>query len=492
MIEALARRGRHRHEPGADRRLGLRRRRSCPSATRAADRLGRRLAPGQPGRQSVRQPVAGLHPIVDLNPMELLELEDDCGRRRGRAARGRWASTCRSCFPAAAARRSAPLRDAASPKGVSFTLDGRQLRWQNWSMRLGFNYREGLVLHTVGYERRRPAPPGRAPDVVRRDGRSLPRPEPRPLPPDRVRHRRVGPGLHDHVAGARLRLPGRDRLPRRRACTTRAASRARSATRSASTRRTTASCGSTSTTHRRRDAAGATAGDLVPRDRRQLRVPRLLALLPGRQHRVRGPRDRDHGDDAVPRRPAAAYGTLVDERTYAPFHQHFIVARLDLDVDGARTTRSYASESEPLPVGRTNPHGLALVTQRDAAADRVRGRPGLRLGNASAPGRSPAASVGTASAPRSRYKLVPGGGDPVADRPGLAGVPARRGDRAHAVGHAVRGRRALAVRRVPQPERAPTRAARSGPRRIARSRTPTSCSGTCSGSTTSPGPRTGR
>ena len=31
-------------------------------------------------------------------------------------------------------------------------------------------------------------------------------------------------------------------------------------------------------------------------------------------------------------------GTLVDQGTYAPFHQHFIVARLDLDVDGPDNT----------------------------------------------------------------------------------------------------------------------------------------------------------
>ena len=54
------------------------------------------------------------------------------------------------------------------------------------------------------------------------------------------------------------------------------------------------------------------------------------------------------------------YGALVDERTYAPFHQHFIVARLDLDVDGPANT-VHVSESAALPAGPGNPDGLALV-----------------------------------------------------------------------------------------------------------------------------------
>lgn len=57
------------------------------------------------------------------------------------------------------------------------------------------------------------------------------------------------------------------------------------------------------------------------------------------------------------------YGALVDERTYAPFHQHFIVARLDLDVDVERNT-VYAMELEPLPVGPDNPDGLSVVQRR--------------------------------------------------------------------------------------------------------------------------------
>ena len=56
------------------------------------------------------------------------------------------------------------------------------------------------------------------------------------------------------------------------------------------------------------------------------------------------------------------YGTKVDEQTYAPIHQHFIVARLDMEIDGPDNT-VVMSETAQLPIGPDNPHGLAL-TQR--------------------------------------------------------------------------------------------------------------------------------
>ena len=98
-----------------------------------------------------------------------------------------------------AASRREPLKPLhiTQPEGPSFTLDGNLLRWQNWSLRVGFNYREGMTLHTVRYQRRRPGPLDRAPDVVRGDGGAVPGLVGRPLPAHRVRHRRVGAGLHD-------------------------------------------------------------------------------------------------------------------------------------------------------------------------------------------------------------------------------------------------------------------------------------------------------
>jgi primary-amine oxidase len=101
------------------------------------------------------------------------------------------------------------------------------------------------------------------------------------------------------------------------------------------------------------------------------------------------------------------YGTLVDERTYAPFHQHFVVARLDLDVDGTQNT-VYCSDSEALPVSADNPYGLALVQRRHAAADRAEGKQdydwstqrGWKVANDSVRN-----GLGTPVG----YKLVPGG-----------------------------------------------------------------------------------
>ncbi|KAJ5780105.1 hypothetical protein N7457_005265 [Penicillium paradoxum] len=40
------------------------------------------------------------------------------------------------------------------PEGVSFETHGNQLTWEKWTMRVGFNYREGLTLHDIRYDSR--------------------------------------------------------------------------------------------------------------------------------------------------------------------------------------------------------------------------------------------------------------------------------------------------------------------------------------------------
>ena len=41
--------------------------------------------------------------------------------------------------------------DIVQPDGPSFTVNGNEVEWQKWKFRVGFNYREGLVLHDVSY-----------------------------------------------------------------------------------------------------------------------------------------------------------------------------------------------------------------------------------------------------------------------------------------------------------------------------------------------------
>src|SRR5579859_1753434 len=40
------------------------------------------------------------------------------------------------------------------PEGVGFTLDGNRLRWRDWDLRVGFDAREGLILHDISVQGR--------------------------------------------------------------------------------------------------------------------------------------------------------------------------------------------------------------------------------------------------------------------------------------------------------------------------------------------------
>ena len=93
-------------------------------------------------------PITGLHPIVDLNATTLLELEDTGVVERANTM-GEYLPRL---VPGLRVRDDITPIEITQPEGVSFALDGNLLTWQRWSLRIGFNPREGMVLHTVGYE----------------------------------------------------------------------------------------------------------------------------------------------------------------------------------------------------------------------------------------------------------------------------------------------------------------------------------------------------
>lgn len=43
----------------------------------------------------------------------------------------------------------------SQPLGPSFETSGNLIKWEKWRFRVGFNYREGLVIHDVTYDNRR-------------------------------------------------------------------------------------------------------------------------------------------------------------------------------------------------------------------------------------------------------------------------------------------------------------------------------------------------
>jgi primary-amine oxidase len=298
--------------------------------------------------------LSGLHPVVDLNAMELLELEDvDPG-----PAPHVMGEYDPRLIPGLHPRQDIKPLDITQPDGPSFKLDGNRLEWQKWSMRLGFNYREGLVIHLLVYD-----------DAGR---------------PRKIAHR---------LSFAEMVVPYRDPTPDHY-------------------RRTAFDIGEwglglmTTSLELGCDCLGEIAYlDAVLHDSRgepytiknaiciheeddgvlwkhvddrtgaeTRRMRRLVvsfhATVANYEYLVYWRFYQDGNIQCEVRATgimvttpfadgAPPYGTVIDERTYAPFHQHFIVARLDLDVDGEPNT-VYATEAAPLPGDR---YGIAL-TQR--------------------------------------------------------------------------------------------------------------------------------
>ena len=116
------------------------------------ERTGRRLVRilafvrPYPGGNAYARPLEGVFGVVDIETMEFVHFDDrepvpfPAGDGEFRAAfQPHLRDDLRSI-------------EITQPDGASFQVDGYEVRWQGWRFRVGFNAREGLVLHCIGYE----------------------------------------------------------------------------------------------------------------------------------------------------------------------------------------------------------------------------------------------------------------------------------------------------------------------------------------------------
>ena len=90
------------------------------------------------------RPVEGVVPIVDLDTLEVLEVEDHgvvpMAPERGTFAPGEWGE-----------RPGLMPLEVVQEDGASFSVEGWNVAWQGWELHVGFDHREGLVLHDLRF-----------------------------------------------------------------------------------------------------------------------------------------------------------------------------------------------------------------------------------------------------------------------------------------------------------------------------------------------------
>jgi primary-amine oxidase len=91
------------------------------------------------------RPIEGVGVLVDMNAERVVEFVDTGAVPLPPASQ--------ELDGKSTGARTAPRAlTIAQPDGPSFTIAGQEIRWQNWRFRYTMHPREGLVLHTVGYE----------------------------------------------------------------------------------------------------------------------------------------------------------------------------------------------------------------------------------------------------------------------------------------------------------------------------------------------------
>ena len=362
-----------------------------------------------PGKNPYAGPVNGFHCVIDLNSMELLEIEDTFTVERPEVMGEYVPRFIPERIRDSSTREPLKPLDITQSEGPSFTLEGNKLQWQNWSLRVGFNYREGMTIHAVTYND----------------------------------HGTVRPIAH-RLSFAEMMVPYRDHCEdhyRRTAfdigewgigfmttslelgCDCLGEIRYLDATLH----------DSKGEPYEIRNAVciheedNAVLWKHVDHDEAEVRRMRRLTVsfhvtVANYEYLTywRFYQDgniecevRATGIMVVSHFPEGAehpHGSLVDQRTYAPFHQHFLVARMDLDVDGTENT-VYATETEMVPVGPDNPYGLSLRQVNTPLRTEDEGKQDMNFATQRAwkvVNENTTNGLGT----HPSYKLVPGGAFP--------------------------------------------------------------------------------
>jgi primary-amine oxidase len=91
------------------------------------------------------RPIEGVRPVVDLNTMEVVRIDEH----------GHWPLPPGEAnyFADRVPRQRTDIKplEITQAEGPSFEVQGYQVRWQKWSFVIGFNAREGLTLHHLRY-----------------------------------------------------------------------------------------------------------------------------------------------------------------------------------------------------------------------------------------------------------------------------------------------------------------------------------------------------